>query len=285
MEAIPENREVTNSLTVPVPAAQSLSPIGASTHKKRPNNGWTREQEELIANWGDIASCYRLLHDKTEKRYYKFNLGMTIPVIMLSTMTGTANFGMGSLFGNDQASQRFANLTIGGVSLIAGLITTLGNFLRFAQNMESHRVASVAWGKFQRSIAVELALSPNERQDSLDFLKICRAELDRLIEQSPAIPEKTIKDFEGMFADTAIKKPDICNHLERTHIYKEKRTHEDEELVESPPSSLGTHLPSFVFPQSENPALDRIQSFVVKARTAAPGNFADITGIQLSTPR
>jgi hypothetical protein len=278
MEAIPENREVTNSLTVPV---------ATPAPKKRPNNGWTREQEELIANWGDIASCYRLLHDKTEKRYYKFNLGMTIPVIMLSTMTGTANFGMGSLFGNDQASQRYANLTIGGVSLIAGLITTLGNFLRFAQNMESHRVASVSWGKFQRSIAVELALSPNERQDSLDFLKICRAELDRLIEQSPAIPEKIIHDFEGQFADTQIKKPDICNHLERTHVYKEKK-HDDEEVGEytdSAPSSLGTRLPSFVFPQSENPALDRIQSFVVKARTVAPGNFADITGVQVSPRR
>lgn len=80
------DRHVTNSLIVPV---------SENNTKKRPNNGWTREQEELIANWGDIASCYRLLHDKTEKRYYKFNLGMTIPVIMLSTMTGTANFGMG----------------------------------------------------------------------------------------------------------------------------------------------------------------------------------------------
>lgn len=272
MEAIPENREVTNSIVVPV--------TGEAKPVRRPNNGWTREQEELIANWGDIASCYRLLHDKTEKRYYKFNLGMTIPVIMLSTMTGTANFGMGSLFGNDQASQRFANLTIGGVSLIAGLITTLGNFLRFAQNMEAHRVASVAWGKFQRAIAVELALSPNERQDSLDFLKICRAELDRLIEQSPAIPEKTIQDFESKFADTVIKKPDICNHLERTHIYKEPaKDAASADYSDSAPSSLGTRLPSFVFPQSQNPALDRIQSFVVKARTTAPGNLADITGL------
>jgi hypothetical protein len=275
-EAIPEERQVTNSIIVPV-----------GEKKNRPNNGWTREQEDLIANWGDIASCYRLLHDKTEKRYYKFNLGMTIPVIMLSTMTGTANFGMGSLFGNDQASQRFANLTIGGVSLIAGLITTLGNFLRFAQNMESHRVASISWGKFQRSIAVELALHPSERQDSLDFLKICRAELDRLIEQSPAIPEKIIEDFEGQFADTAIKKPDICNHLERTHIYKERKKRSDgtdgSSYASDDDDDIGP-LPSLNYSMGQNPALDRIQNFVVKARGTSPRNMVDLTGIQM-TPR
>ncbi len=269
-EAIPP---ATNSITAPT-----------AEKKKRPNNGWTGEQEELIANWGDIASCYRLLHDKTEKRYYKFNLGMTIPVIMLSTMTGTANFGMGSLFGNDQASQRFANLTIGGVSLIAGLITTLGNFLRFAQNMEAHRVASVSWGKFQRSIAVELALHPNERQDSLDFLKICRAELDRLIEQSPAIPEKTIQDFEGQFADTVIKKPDICNHLERTHIYKEPKKNADGSSFTSEQEDDIGPLPSLNFSVAQNPALDRIQSFIVKAREGSPRNMVDLTGIQMASP-
>lgn len=242
--------------------------------KKKKNNGWTSEQEDLMANWSDIASCYRLLHDRTEKRYNKFNMAMTIPVIMLSTMTGTANFGMGSLFGDDTASQKFANLAIGGVSLIAGLMTTLGNFLRFAQNMESHRVASVAWGKFQRQIAVELALHPEERHDSLDFLKICRNELDRLIEQSPAIPEIIISRFEKQFSTSTIKKPDICNHLERTSIYKMK--------VPGPlesPSGI-EEIPPLIPP--EGSAASRIQSFIVKARKGAPEspkNIIDITGV------
>ncbi len=251
--------------------------------KKRPNNGWTAEQEDLLANWADIASCYRLLHDKTEKRFYKFNLGMTIPVIMLSTMTGTANFGMGSLFGNDMGSQRFANLAIGGVSLVAGLLTTLGNFLRFAQNMEAHRVAAVSWGKFQRSIAVELALHPKERQDSIDFIKICRAELDRLIEQSPGIPDVIIKNFEGQFSDTKVKKPDICNHLEKTYVYRTMRRKPGvSDEYDSEEDRIAT-MPAIAAAVSANPALDRIQSFVVKARSVSstPRNVIDVTGVSL----
>ncbi len=244
--------------------------------KKKPHNGWTSEQEDLMANWSDIASCYRLLHDRTEKRYNKFNMAMTIPVIMLSTMTGTANFGMGSLFGDDQKSQRFANLAIGGVSLIAGLMTTLGNFLRFAQNMESHRVASVAWGKFQRQIAVELALHPDERHDSMDFIKICRNELDRLIEQSPPVPEAIIAKFEKQFSSITIKKPDICNHLERTAIYKMK----PKDSFSLTP--IDEDIPPLVAPVGS--ATSRIQSFIIKSRngsqdSGSPRNIIDFTGI------
>jgi len=82
-------------------------------------------------------------------------------------------------------------------------------------------VASIAWGKFQRLIAVEIALHPNERIDSLDFLKICRADLDRLIEQSPPIPTECIQMFELEFGHIKdLKKPDICGALEHTRVFE-----------------------------------------------------------------
>jgi hypothetical protein len=269
---------------LPADQKNAIVPAEPKEKPKKKNNGWTAEQEDLLSNWADIAACYRLLHDKTEKRFYKFNLGMTIPVIMLSTMTGTANFGMGSLFGNDQTSQRYANLAIGGVSLIAGLLTTLGNFLRFAQNMEAHRVAAVSWGKFQRSIAVELALHPKERQDSVDYIKICRAELDRLIEQSPGIPDSVIKKFEAQFVDTNIKKPDICNHLEKTYVYRTmKRKPGVAAEYDSEEDEMSTMSIVPANSVNSNPALSRIQSFVVKARSVAssPRNIIDVTGLSI----
>ena len=139
-------------------------------------------------------------------------------------MGGTANFGIQSLF-SDDTTKKYASFAIGGVSLFAGLLTTIGNYLRYAQLEESHRVASIAWGKFQRLIAVELALNPDDRIDSLDFLKICRADLDRLIEQSPPIPEESIRLFEdnfGMIAD--LKKPDICGALEHTRVFESSQS-------------------------------------------------------------
>ena len=63
---------------------------------KRFNNGWTSELENLVADWADRAQCYRWMHDKTSRVYASYNQYMMIPVIILSTLTGTANFGIAS---------------------------------------------------------------------------------------------------------------------------------------------------------------------------------------------
>jgi hypothetical protein len=177
-----------------------------------------------MSEWSDIAICYRWIHDKSEKIFHSKALWINLPVIILTTLGGTANFGIQSVFTNDQAKQ-YASFAIGGISLFAGLLTTIGNYLRYAQLEESHRVASIAWGKFQRLIAVELGLNPNDRMDSLDFLKICRADLDRLIEQSPPIPESAISMFEERFGEIKeLKKPDICGALEHTYVFQSSET-------------------------------------------------------------
>lgn len=174
-----------------------------------------------MAGWSDIATCYRWMHDRCEKQMNMSNMWITVPVIVLSTLTGSASFVMNSLVGDNPTGQKYAQIGIGGVSIFTGILTTLGNFFRYAQNSESNRVASIAWGKFQRQIAVELALSPTERLDCSDFLNIARAELDRLIEQSPPIPDKIIFEFEKEFeAIPALKRPDIAHGVEHTHIFK-----------------------------------------------------------------
>jgi hypothetical protein len=190
--------------------------------KKKFMNGWTKPQEELMATWGDIAACYRWMHDKSDKKFTFLNMGMSIPIIILSTLTGTANFGIDSIVGDNPALKKYASFVIGSVSLIAGILGTLSNFLRFAQLQESHRVAGVSWGKFQRLIAVELALHPNDRADCMDFLKLCRAELDRLIEQSPPIPTGIVTSFEKKFGKMeSIQKPEICGDIDHTQVYRD----------------------------------------------------------------
>jgi hypothetical protein len=188
------------------------------------NNGWTKEQEDLMAGWADIAASYRWMHDKGEKKMAKSNNWITIPVIILSTITGSANFMLQSVVPpTDQDAQKYAQIAIGSVSIFTGILTTLGNFFRYAQNSESNRVASIAWGKFQRQVQVELRLHPKLRIDSIDFLNICRSDLDRLIEQSPPIPDDIIEMFEKEHAHlVGFIKPDIAHGMEHTKVFNSK---------------------------------------------------------------
>jgi len=179
---------------------------------------WTKAQELLLAEWSEKATCYRWLHSRSEKSYRTRNYAFTIPVIILSTLTGTANFAMDSFV--PETHKQFAMACVGGVNIFAGILSTLQNFLRYAELMESHRSCEVQWSKFGRNISVELALDPKRRKPANDFLNVCRAEYDRLIEQSPPIDDKIIKSFRKSFKNLKIKIPDICNGLDHCKIYE-----------------------------------------------------------------
>lgn len=186
------------------------------------HNGWTRQLENVVAEWADKASCYQWMHQKTEEKFSLRNMYFTIPVIVMSTLTGTANFATESIVGGTEY-QKFVTFGIGAISLVAGIISTVANFLRYAQGSEAHRVAAISWGKFQRFISIELALHPNERMDAMSFLKMGRIELDRLIEQSPPIPPQTVAAFTEEFkAKTDIIKPEIAGGIEHTRVFDDR---------------------------------------------------------------
>jgi hypothetical protein len=214
----------------PAPAPAPTPDAGAVTVptdenkivKRRFNNGWTREIEIMVEDWSDRAQCFRWMHDKTSRSFHMKNQYLMIPVIILSTLTGTANFGLDSLF-QDPAHKRIATLGIGGVSILTGIISTLANFLRYAQGSEAHSGSAIAWGKFSRFLNIEMALHPNDRMEAFAFLKMFRIELDRLIEQSPQIPEAIIANFKQVFrSNTEIKRPDITGYIEHTHAFDNK---------------------------------------------------------------
>jgi len=200
-----------------------------SKEQKELHSKWTKEQEELLAEWSEKASCYRWLHGRAEKKFRCRNYTFTIPVIIMSTLTGTANFGMDTFVPEEH--KKLAMASVGSVNIIAGIISTLQNFLRYAELTESHRSVGVSWSKLGRDIAVELALDPPRRKPAGDFLNVCRAEYDRLIEQSPLIDDSILKQFHDTFHDTDINKPEMCNGLDKCDIYKPSKEEKVADIV------------------------------------------------------
>lgn len=196
---------------------------------KELHSKWTKEQEFLLAEWAEKASCYRWLHGRAEKKYRRSNYGFTIPVIIMSTLTGTANFAMDSFV--PQEHKKTAMAAVGGVNILAGIISTLQNFLRYAELMEAHRSSGVAWSKLGRDICIELALDPPRRKPARDFLNICRAEYDRLIEQSPLMDDSIIAQFHAKFKNLDINKPEMCNGLDKCEIYQPSKEEKAAEML------------------------------------------------------
>ena len=182
---------------------------------------WTPEHEKILIEWADKAMCYRWLHSKANAMYNSLNAWYTIPVIVISTLTGTANFAQERV---PLAYQNFFVMIVGGFNILAGIITTIQQFLKITQLNEAHRVSGIAWDKFYRNIKIELAKHPFERMEPKHMLKLSKEEFDRLMETSPNIPEKIVSEFKNNFNEQAsfekIVKPEICDILIPTNDYR-----------------------------------------------------------------
>ena len=186
---------------------------------------WNNSEVGLLKKWGEQSASYRYLHFTTHKTYRRLTFFFTIPVIILSTLTGTANFSQASIEEIYPGIKTYLPLMIGAVNLFASILTTIAQFLRVSELTEAHRNASVSYGKFARGITTELALPPTERSYSgIDFILICRNEMDRLIEQSPDISIKTLNKFEKNSKYANIMKPEIIK-INPIEVYiEEKKT-------------------------------------------------------------
>jgi hypothetical protein len=187
---------------------------------------WRKEEELILKEWADKAVCYKWLHLKSYEHFRWINALYTIPVIILSTLTGTANFAQ------DRVPAVYLNMyvmLIGGMNLIAGIVSTIHQYLKIAQFTESHRVAYISWEKFARKIRIELAKSPKERVGVNELLKSCGDEYDRLEEISPPINSVIVELFKKTFGEIHdLIKPDILGKINPTIIY-DKEDHKDEE--------------------------------------------------------
>jgi len=176
--------------------------------EKDENHGWTNEHEMVLAEWGDKAMCYKWLHAKSNAKYRQLNTWYTIPVIIMSTLTGTANFAQDKI---PESFRGYATMIIGGVNILAGIITTIQQFLKITELNEGHRVSSIVWDKFYRKIKVELSKHRDERTEVKDFFKSATEEYDRLMETSPVIDKNIIELFNKTFVKQTNINPLIDN--------------------------------------------------------------------------
>jgi len=181
---------------------------------------WNVHLERIISEEGERAECFSWLHTQSEKKFNRLNTMITLPVIVLSTIAGTASIGAQGLESGD-AMGKFVNMGFGGLSLVVGVLNTVSSYFSWAKRAEAHRISSITYNKIYRFILVELALPRNERMLAKDFLKTIREDLDRLNETSPAIPDNIIQMFKDKFEDNTpdVKKPEITNGLDPILAY------------------------------------------------------------------
>jgi hypothetical protein len=180
---------------------------------------WCTEHDQILVDWADKAMCYRWLHNRENEHFSVRNMWFTIPVIVISTVTGTANFAQ-EHFPDHRSTM---SMVIGAFNIAAAIITTVAQFLKVAEVNESHRVATLSWDKFYRNVRLIVTKCPLERLPVDAQLKSIKEEFDRMMELSPPISRQVVQQFQQTFQArpeyATIIKPDICGELQSTAAF------------------------------------------------------------------
>jgi hypothetical protein len=178
--------------------------------KNNKNLEWTSYHEAIFMDWCDNAMCYRYLHNNCNRYYHKLHIIFTIPVIFIATITGVANFAQERV---PIDYQFYYTIGVGSFNILAGFISTVAQFLKINELNEAHRVSAISWAKLHRNIKIELIKNPKDREPIEIYLKNIKEQYDLLVEISPRISQKEIKEFNKKFKDVKIVKPEICGSL------------------------------------------------------------------------
>jgi hypothetical protein len=179
---------------------------------------WSSQLEDLLALEGERCLGLAKLHKRCEDLASTRNNIIQIPVIILSTLCGTASVGTSSLFGESQV----APTIIGLVSIGVGILNTIGSYFAFAKKSEAHRIAHLQYSKLFSQLNIELSLPRAERSSVDVILGNMRDTMERLAEVTPSVPEEIIAEFNkkyDSYKDIGI--PIEANGLSKIIVFRE----------------------------------------------------------------
>jgi hypothetical protein len=187
---------------------------------------WSSALETLIAQEGEKCRGLAWINQRSEVYYAKRNNMIAIPVIILSTLSGTASVGSSSLFSGET---QISSIVIGLVSIGVGVLNTISSYYAFSRKAESHRIAYLNYNKLFQLISVEMSLPRSERQDPENLLSQIRQTMERLAETTPTAPDVIITEFNQKFKDEdkSIARPAETNGLHKIKVYMKESVSTD----------------------------------------------------------
>jgi hypothetical protein len=209
-----------------------------------------------------------------------------VPVIILSTLTGAANFAQERV---PVDYQGYYAITVGFFNIIAGIIATIQTFLKVSESLEGHRVASVSWGKYYHNVKTELQKEPDDREDVVDVMKYAKMEYEKLVEQSPPIPPEIVERLKTNVdrSDVHVHLPPNAGVFEKIEIGKQGIRMVPESMIKKEVTKEKSSMEKVLQELDKSDTLPRTERRLSRAVSFAPNARAHIeeplnTGISLS---
>ena len=185
------------------------------------------QHEQLLITWAEKASGYAWLHQRSIKVFKRRNLYLSVPASVFGYVAGVCVLLSNDVF-NDCShifNKSWLRAIVGIIALLAGLFSNFQEIYSFKEEGEKHRIAHQRFMAFFREISCAVTMAPKNKITTNDYITMKRLEFDKILEQSPDIPQSIITLFNNTFKDITIHKPDATVGLQTIIPYQENSVH------------------------------------------------------------
>ncbi len=140
-----------------------------------------------------LARHNRRVHDEAASYFRKWSDASMISSIVLGSTSSLLNVVLGAIQPTQLVIVNMSQIVLGFTGLSATVIMILSKQLELDSNVIKHAKYASKYSEFNRQIRAELAmLRMNDSSYAITtkFLKTCAAELNRIEESAPGIPER-----------------------------------------------------------------------------------------------
>jgi hypothetical protein len=180
---------------------------------------WDDSVERLLQKYCDEAQTREALHRRSYYSYKKLTTCFSLPIIVLSALSGSFQF----LSKGYPSIEQYIVTATASVSIMTSIISAVAAYLKLGESKSKHEQSANAWLLFHNELKHQLSLRRDKRQDAVEFLQTAKTSYDRLFELSPICSSNMIiairKKIEAHATDEFVT-PTYLNGFRHTHVYR-----------------------------------------------------------------
>lgn len=184
---------------------------------------WQAEQENLLKDWAEKSRYYAWMHYESHQYYTMLTNRLTLPLIVISTITSSANFTMVGYAHPNAIVMIGFPLTMGLLSMVTAVLSASLKTFRTTEMATEHLAVYKHFNSLFRNISLDLSLPEDQRKPPTELCNIYRYDFDRIINESPTIPKCIVDKFNTEFP-YGRNKPEIANHFGKIVVHGRNQT-------------------------------------------------------------
>lgn len=155
------------------------------------------DKHTLLQVWSSHAAAFKWLHDRSAKMLRTKSRALTIPTLILNSISGVMIYRT-DLFSDSKVALFLFECIVGSLNIACVILNGVREYSQYAEKAELHHQSFQQWARLKNEIYVE-SVAPSKSLDT--FIFQMKTKYIDIIDAAPNIPNEIIAIYAKEFGD------------------------------------------------------------------------------------